>query len=230
MAAANALTTSTATPTPRRRCCAGASPSAATSRRGRVAVGNGSCEILLAAAEAMLEPGAEIVYAWPSFSMYPHLAAMSGARGVRVPLDAAGLHDLEAMARGGQPRHPHRAGLQPQQPHGHGAAAGRDRGLRGRAAQARRGDPRRGLRGVLAGPGPRRVARPAAPPLQPGRAAHLLEGLRPLRPARRLRAGLRAVPPARWTACASRSRSTRPPRRPRRRRSCTRTRWRAASS
>ena len=39
----------------------------------RVAVGNGSCEILLAAAEAMLEPGAEIVYAWPSFSMYPHL-------------------------------------------------------------------------------------------------------------------------------------------------------------
>ncbi len=65
---------------------------------GRVTVGNGSCEILLAAAEAMLEPGAEIVYAWPSFSMYPHLAAMSGARGVRVPVDAAGQHDLEAMA------------------------------------------------------------------------------------------------------------------------------------
>ena len=65
---------------------------------GRVTVGNGSCEILLAAAEAMLEPGAEIVYGWPSFSMYPHLAAMSGARGVRVPLDAAGQHDLEAMA------------------------------------------------------------------------------------------------------------------------------------
>ncbi|MBA2440047.1 MAG: aminotransferase class I/II-fold pyridoxal phosphate-dependent enzyme, partial [Thermoleophilaceae bacterium] len=65
---------------------------------GRVTVGNGSCEILLAAAEAMLEPGAEIVYAWPSFSMYPHLAAMSGARGVRVPLDGEGRHDLEAMA------------------------------------------------------------------------------------------------------------------------------------
>jgi len=65
---------------------------------GRVAVGNGSCEILLAAAEAMLEPGAEIVYAWPSFSMYPHLAAMSGARGVRVALDEEGRHDLDAMA------------------------------------------------------------------------------------------------------------------------------------
>src|SRR4051812_1032075 len=66
---------------------------------GRVAVGNGSCEILLAAAEAMLEPGAEIVYAWPSFSMYPHLAAMSGAGAITVPLDAEGRHDLEAMAR-----------------------------------------------------------------------------------------------------------------------------------
>ena len=66
---------------------------------GRVTVGNGSCEILLSAAETMLEPGAEIVYAWPSFSMYPHLAAMTGARAVTVPLDAEGRHDLEAMAR-----------------------------------------------------------------------------------------------------------------------------------
>jgi histidinol-phosphate aminotransferase len=66
---------------------------------GRVAVGNGSCELLLSAAEAMLEPGAEVVYAWPSFSIYPHLAAMSGARAITVPLNEAGEHDLEAMAR-----------------------------------------------------------------------------------------------------------------------------------
>jgi histidinol-phosphate aminotransferase len=66
---------------------------------GRVAVGNGSCEILLAAAEAMLEPGAEVVYAWPSFSIYPHLAAMTGARAITVPLDDEGRHDLEGMAR-----------------------------------------------------------------------------------------------------------------------------------
>ena len=65
---------------------------------GNVAVGNGSCEILLAAAAAMLEPGAEIVYAWPSFSMYPQLAAMSGATAVTVPLTESGEHDLEAMA------------------------------------------------------------------------------------------------------------------------------------
>jgi histidinol-phosphate aminotransferase len=65
---------------------------------GRVAVGNGSCEILLAAAEALCEPGAEILYAWPSFSMYPHLAALTGAREVRVALAEGGVHDLDAMA------------------------------------------------------------------------------------------------------------------------------------
>jgi histidinol-phosphate aminotransferase len=67
--------------------------------QAKVAVGNGSCEILLAAAQAMLEPGAEIAYAWPSFSMYPHLAAMTGARAVTVPLDPEGRHDLDALAR-----------------------------------------------------------------------------------------------------------------------------------
>src|SRR3954469_6434423 len=64
---------------------------------GRVAVGNGSCEILLAAAEALCEPGAEIVFAWPSFSIYPHLAALTGAREVRVPLGEGYVHDLDAM-------------------------------------------------------------------------------------------------------------------------------------
>jgi histidinol-phosphate aminotransferase len=52
---------------------------------------------LLAAGEALLEPGAEIVYAWPSFSVYPHLSAASGARAVTVALDSAERHDLEAM-------------------------------------------------------------------------------------------------------------------------------------
>ena len=63
----------------------------------RIAIGNGSCDILLAAGEALLEPGAEIIYAWPSFSVYPHLAAASGARAVTVPLDAHERHDLPAM-------------------------------------------------------------------------------------------------------------------------------------
>jgi histidinol-phosphate aminotransferase len=65
----------------------------------RVALGNGSCDILLAAGEALLEPGAEVVYAWPAFSVYPHLAAASGARAIEVPLDGEDRHDLPAMAR-----------------------------------------------------------------------------------------------------------------------------------
>jgi histidinol-phosphate aminotransferase len=64
----------------------------------RIAVGNGSCDVLLAAGEALLEPGAEVVYAWPSFSVYPHLAAASGARAIEVPLDEEHRHDLPAMA------------------------------------------------------------------------------------------------------------------------------------
>jgi histidinol-phosphate aminotransferase len=63
----------------------------------QVAIGNGSCEILLAAAEALLEPGAELVFAWPSFSIYPHLAALTGAREIRVPLAEGYVHDLDAM-------------------------------------------------------------------------------------------------------------------------------------
>jgi histidinol-phosphate aminotransferase len=65
----------------------------------RIAIGNGSCDILLAAGEALLEPGAELVHAWPSFSIYPHLGAASGARAVTVPLDERDRHDLPAMLR-----------------------------------------------------------------------------------------------------------------------------------
>jgi histidinol-phosphate aminotransferase len=64
-----------------------------------IAIGNGSCDVLLAAGEALLEPGAELVYAWPSFSVYPHLAAASGARAVTVALDGDQRHDLPAMLR-----------------------------------------------------------------------------------------------------------------------------------
>jgi histidinol-phosphate aminotransferase len=65
----------------------------------RIALGNGSCDILLAAGEALLEPGAEVVYSWPAFSVYPHLGAASGARAIEVPLDSEERHDLDAMAR-----------------------------------------------------------------------------------------------------------------------------------
>jgi histidinol-phosphate aminotransferase len=63
----------------------------------QVAIGNGSCELLLAAAEALCEPGDEILFAWPSFSIYPHLAALTGASEIRVPLAEGYVHDLDAM-------------------------------------------------------------------------------------------------------------------------------------
>jgi histidinol-phosphate aminotransferase len=66
---------------------------------GQIAIGNGSCDILLAAGEALLEPGAEVLYAWPSFSVYPHLSAASGATAVIVPLDGEERHDLDEMLR-----------------------------------------------------------------------------------------------------------------------------------
>jgi histidinol-phosphate aminotransferase len=64
----------------------------------RIALGNGSCDILLAAGEALLEPGAEVVYAWPAFSVYPHLAAASGATAIEVALDSEERHQLDALA------------------------------------------------------------------------------------------------------------------------------------
>jgi histidinol-phosphate aminotransferase len=63
----------------------------------RIAIGNGSCDILLAAGEALLEPGAEVVYAWPSFSVYPHISAATGATAIQVPLNERHEHDLDAM-------------------------------------------------------------------------------------------------------------------------------------
>lgn len=63
----------------------------------QIAIGAGSCDILLSAAEALLEPGAEVVYAWPSFSVYPQMAAATGGRAIRVALDAEHRHDLDAM-------------------------------------------------------------------------------------------------------------------------------------
>ncbi len=64
---------------------------------GRIAVANGSCEIVLAAALALCEPGDEVLFAWPSFSIYPYLAPLAGAREIRVPLAEGEVHDLDAM-------------------------------------------------------------------------------------------------------------------------------------
>ncbi|UCE87178.1 MAG: histidinol-phosphate transaminase [Deltaproteobacteria bacterium] len=66
--------------------------------------GTGSDEILELLAKVLLSEGDEVVFAWPSFAMYPIVVQGSGATGVRVPLDAAFTHDLEAMAAAVTPR------------------------------------------------------------------------------------------------------------------------------
>jgi len=62
-----------------------------------ICVSNGSNELLRLLGQAVLRPGDEVVYAWPSFIVYPAVAAMFGAKAVVVPLDAGLRHDLPAM-------------------------------------------------------------------------------------------------------------------------------------
>ncbi|HSK48668.1 MAG TPA: histidinol-phosphate transaminase [Coriobacteriia bacterium] len=62
-----------------------------------VAVGNGSNELLRVIAEAVLEPGDETVFAWPSFVVYSMATQLMGATAVKVPLAEGDVHDLDAM-------------------------------------------------------------------------------------------------------------------------------------
>ena len=61
-------------------------------------VGNGSNEIIRLIAQALLRPGDEVVFAWPSFVVYPMVTQMFGAHAVKVPLTVDETHDLDAMA------------------------------------------------------------------------------------------------------------------------------------
>jgi histidinol-phosphate aminotransferase len=71
---------------------------------GQLVFGCGADELLELLAKSFLGPGDEVVYAWPSFAMYPVVAQGMGARSVRVPLDADLVHDLDAMARAVTPK------------------------------------------------------------------------------------------------------------------------------
>ncbi|MGB4779070.1 histidinol-phosphate transaminase, partial [Microbacterium sp.] len=64
-----------------------------------VHVAAGSVSILYQLAQATSGPGDEILFSWRSFEAYPGLVTVAGARAVTVPNDAAGRHDLKAMAR-----------------------------------------------------------------------------------------------------------------------------------
>ena len=198
----------------------------------RIAVGNGSCDILIAAGEALLEPGAELIYAWPSFSVYPHLGAASGARAIEVALDADDRHDLAAMAAEitvatrlvivCNPNNPTSTAI----------------GLEAIAALPRRASPTRVC--VILDEAycefnllddPDSSIDLLGPPSEPRAAADVLQGPRPLRPAGRLRP-VRVARAARrgQPRSASRSSATRRPRPRRSRRSAARTRSPSGSS
>ncbi len=62
-----------------------------------IAVGCGSVGVTQQLLEAVVDPGAEVLYAWRSFEAYPLLTDLAGAVSVQVPLSGE-THDLDAMA------------------------------------------------------------------------------------------------------------------------------------
>ena len=60
--------------------------------------GAGADEILELLAKVLLGPGDEVVFAWPSFAMYPIVVQGMGATSVPVSLTPDWVHDLPAMA------------------------------------------------------------------------------------------------------------------------------------
>jgi histidinol-phosphate aminotransferase len=63
-----------------------------------VAVGSGSCELLMLMGDALLERGDEVVFAHPSFMVYGDVCRLREARALAVPLLPDMSHDLPAMA------------------------------------------------------------------------------------------------------------------------------------
>jgi histidinol-phosphate aminotransferase len=63
-----------------------------------VSLAAGSNELLRLIAEVLIRPGDEVVFAWPSFIVYPAVTQIFGGTAVRVPLTSDDTHDLDAMA------------------------------------------------------------------------------------------------------------------------------------
>lgn len=63
-------------------------------------VGPGSAGVLQQLLLALCGRDDEVLYAWPGFDAYPLLIAVTGARGVPVPLTRTGEHDLQELLAG----------------------------------------------------------------------------------------------------------------------------------
>lgn len=69
-----------------------------------VAIGNGSCELLMLLGDALADRGDEVIFADPSFIMYADICKRRGAKAVAVPLLPDFSHDLDAMLAAIGPR------------------------------------------------------------------------------------------------------------------------------
>jgi histidinol-phosphate aminotransferase len=63
----------------------------------QVAVGAGSVEVVGQIAAATVDAGDDVVFGWRAFEAYPIITAVVGGSAVRVPLDDAHVHDVDAM-------------------------------------------------------------------------------------------------------------------------------------
>jgi histidinol-phosphate aminotransferase len=66
-------------------------------RAEQIVIGNGAAELLKTTADRLLSEGADLVTPWPSYALYPAIAARAGARLVEAPL-ADGHVDPQALA------------------------------------------------------------------------------------------------------------------------------------
>src|SRR4051812_30525988 len=69
----------------------------------QIVVGNGAAELLQAAALALLSEGDELVTPWPSYPLYPLMAARAGAKPVPVDTGPGGA-ELGALRDAVSPR------------------------------------------------------------------------------------------------------------------------------
>ena len=203
---------------------------AARRRPGAIAVANGSCEFLLAAAAALCEHGRrDRLRVALVLDLPVRRAALGRARDPRAAHRRRRARPRRDAGRDHR-RDPDRDRLQPEQPDLDPHPDRSDRRVRRGSPGPRGGDPRRGLRRV---PAPRRPGgerRPLARAARtssscaPSPSATAWPGCGSATRSRRPRSGRRS------TRCASRSRSTRSRRRRAPRRSATRTTSRSGSS
>jgi len=69
-----------------------------------IVLGTGADEIFELLVKTFVRPGDEVVYAWPSFAMYPIVTQGAGGRSVPVALDAGLVHDLAGIRAAVTPR------------------------------------------------------------------------------------------------------------------------------